>query len=254
MLLNHKLQCTDPNAQAAVPPGRSCFRRTAWRTVKKSDDALTKLSQKNMFTFLLLLTLSISSVLSQANLSSGMRLQRRSKRQCRKKLLSKQATSGSSSSISADGRPIYQSPNPDRAVAKPTVAALPAPKQSSEPAAAQTTVLSGDKQFSSDCLRLHNQYRSQEGVAPLVWDNQLASKAYSWANSLTSIKRLSHSNFGAGENLFHSYRGDKSCAAALGSWYSEKKYYRRGQKVDRVNYHKYGHFTQVNYPSKRLIS
>lgn len=111
--------------------------------------------------------------------------------------------------------------------------------------ASATPSFSGDKQFSDDCFKKHNVFRSSMGVRPLVWDNNLASIAYTWAKQLVSLRRLQHSKYKKGENLYATFGGDKSCSAAVQAWFDEKKFYRKGQKIGSGNFGQYGHFTQV---------
>ena len=59
-------------------------------------------------------------------------------------------------------------------------------------AQAATTVSAAEQET---ILALHNQYRAAAGVAPLVWDDQLAADAQTWVDALVARGgTLAHSN------------------------------------------------------------
>src|SRR6185312_1364329 len=98
------------------------------------------------------------------------------------------------------------------------------PAQPASAAEPTTTKVSAAEQ--ETILALHNQYRAAAGVAPLVWDDQLASNAQTWVDALVARgATLAHDNpadpndpatgsaKGEGENL----AGGQSAATARAS-------------------------------------
>ncbi|MBE9012208.1 SCP-like extracellular, partial [Pseudanabaenaceae cyanobacterium LEGE 13415] len=54
-----------------------------------------------------------------------------------------------------------------------------------------------------EILDAHNRYRSEVGVAPLNWSDDLANHAQDWANHLAANRLFQHSGApGEGENLW----------------------------------------------------
>ena len=216
-----------------------------------------------MHSLYILLSLSAAAVFAQNDLASGNRLQKRSRRKCRYRRVSKTEAYASPPApiYSAPSAPIYSMPKPKLppvVVAPKLIPVVPVPKPyvPVRPAPAPVRPVpyiprpppsqyNGDAAFSDECLSLHNQFRVREGAAPLVWDNSLATLSYTWAKVLVGIKGLQHSKYQKGENLFATFGGDKSCKAAVQAWYDEKKFYAPGQKIGTGDFHQYGHFTQV---------
>lgn len=63
-----------------------------------------------------------------------------------------------------------------------------------------------------EILNAHNKYRNEVGAPPLIWSEDLAADAKSWANNLnTNIHQLQHSKLGHGENLL------------LGGWFLDRR-------------------------------
>ena len=132
-------------------------------------------------------------------------------------------------------------------------------------AAPAATKVSADEQ--QTILALHNQYRAAAGVAPLVWDDQLASDAQTWVDGL--IERggtLAHSNpanpndpdtgqaKGEGENL----AGGQSAATAPSQWYEEKPRFdaaanKSGFNDTNPDWVNWGHYTQMMWSATTKI-
>ena len=116
-------------------------------------------------------------------------------------------------------------------------------------------------------LALHNQYRAAAGVAPLVWDDQLASDAQAWADALVARGgTLAHSNpadandpdtghaKGEGENL----AGGQSAATAPSQWYEEKPLFDAAKNKSGFNdtnpdWVNWGHYTQMMWSATTKI-
>jgi uncharacterized protein YkwD len=132
------------------------------------------------------------------------------------------------------------------------------------PAAAATKVSSAEQET---ILALHNQYRAAAGVAPLVWDDQLAADAQVWVDAL--VERggtLAHSNpadpndpatgsaKGEGENL----AGGQSAATAPAQWYEEKPLFeaatnKSGFNDTNADWVNWGHYTQMMWSATTKI-
>ena len=116
-------------------------------------------------------------------------------------------------------------------------------------------------------LALHNQYRAAAGVAPLVWDDQLAADAQVWVDAL--VERggtLAHANpadpndpatgsaKGEGENL----AGGQSAATAPTQWYEEKPLFEAATNKSGFNdtnpdWVNWGHYTQMMWSATTKI-
>jgi uncharacterized protein YkwD len=62
--------------------------------------------------------------------------------------------------------------------------------------------------MAQEILNAHNAYRSQVGVPPLQWSDNLAASAQQWANQLAATGTFEHS--GAGEKLAQGSTGSFS--------------------------------------------
>jgi uncharacterized protein YkwD len=132
------------------------------------------------------------------------------------------------------------------------------------PAAAATKVSTAEQET---ILALHNQYRAAAGVAPLIWDDQLAADAQVWVDAL--VERggtLAHSNpadpndpatgsaKGEGENL----AGGQSAATAPAQWYEEKPLFeaatnKSGFNDTNADWVNWGHYTQMMWSATTKI-
>ena len=113
-----------------------------------------------------------------------------------------------------------------------------------------------------ECLRVHNNYRSQlenirdgSPVRGFSWSNDLARDAFSWARHLADRNSgLKHStSFGHGENLYSGTNGPKNCEPAISAFFNEYPLY-HNEKIGEGNFMGYGHFTQVNCAFKHSVS
>ena len=132
-------------------------------------------------------------------------------------------------------------------------------------AAPAATKVSADEQ--QTILALHNQYRAAAGVAPLVWDDQLAADAQAWVDGLMERGgTLAHSNpanpndpdtgqaKGEGENL----AGGQSAATAPSQWYEEKPLFdaapnKSGFNDTNPDWVNWGHYTQMMWSATTKI-
>jgi len=101
-----------------------------------------------------------------------------------------------------------------------------------------TSGLSSDEKSALD---KHNQARSIDGCAPLEWDDSLAASAASWAQQLTQIGHLQHSQ--GGQNLYWSSAdGGSPLADGSQAWINEKSLY-HGETIPNGNFEAYGHYS-----------
>ena len=101
-----------------------------------------------------------------------------------------------------------------------------------------------------EVLAVHNKYRTERGIPPLVWSETLAAHAMQWANHLVrSGGQLRHSKvLGEGENLWMGKAKRFSHTQKVEHWVNEKKYYKSGIFPDvstSGNWSDVGHYTQI---------
>lgn len=81
-------------------------------------------------------------------------------------------------------------------------------------------------------LAAHNRERAAVGVPPLRWDPALAAAAAAYGPALAATGRMVHSNRasrpGQSENLWMGTSGAYSPEQMVGSWASERKWFRPG--------------------------
>ena len=98
----------------------------------------------------------------------------------------------------------------------------------------------------ADYLNAHNAARSQVGVPPLTWDNNVAAFAQNYANQRKGDCQLIHSGRDGGrygENLAWS-SGDMSGSDAVKMWVDEKADYNYNSNTCAAG-KQCGHYTQV---------
>lgn len=139
------------------------------------------------------------------------------------------------------------------------VAAAPGPY----PYSATTTAPSASAPvgtYAARLLRAHNAERAAVGVPPLIWDEQLAAAASSYAAQLARIGTLRHSDRalrgGAGENLWMGTRGYFTPEQMVANWASEKRMFRPGifPNVSTTgNWAHVAHYTQMIWRDSRTL-
>jgi hypothetical protein len=124
----------------------------------------------------------------------------------------------------------------------------------------QITSRDDGTQFPHAALTAHNAARAAAGVERLQWDPELGTEAAKYALRLAISDMFAHSNPqdrpDAGENLWMGSRGAFSVDAMIGSWVSERSFFRAGlfPSVSRTgDWRHVGHYTQVVWPSTRRV-
>lgn len=107
--------------------------------------------------------------------------------------------------------------------------------------------------FMHDCLQQHNMYRGLIGLPPLQYNKKLASYAQMYANKLANgyAREGTHSDGPYGEN-YSTSTGGLSCPESVRMWFMEFKYY-HGEPISPAGIHRYGHFTQIAWPTTTQV-
>lgn len=119
-----------------------------------------------------------------------------------------------------------------------------------------------DNNLEQRLLAGHNRERTALGIPPLAWNELLERDARAYADHLTKVGYLVHSEDAPGEtdpqgeNLWAGTRGYYGPESMVGLWVAEKKDYRPGifpnnsisGDLERV-----GHYTQVMWRSSRAV-
>ncbi|KAK3126305.1 hypothetical protein QOZ80_7AG0554620 [Eleusine coracana subsp. coracana] len=104
-----------------------------------------------------------------------------------------------------------------------------------------------------DYVDPHNAARSDVGVGPVSWDDNVAAYAQSYAQQRQGDCALQHSGGPYGENIFWGSAGaDWSAADAVKSWVDEKQYYDHGSNSCAAG-QVCGHYTQVVWRDSTTI-
>jgi uncharacterized protein YkwD len=116
------------------------------------------------------------------------------------------------------------------------------------------SVLAGTSQgvdLATSILAVHNQERADVSVPPLVWSDELAAGAQTWADHIATTGEFGHSQCSEcyGENLAaRDHTTVVPMAQALASWVSEKNNYQGGpfDPTTQTNASNvYAHYTQM---------
>ena len=107
-------------------------------------------------------------------------------------------------------------------------------------------------------LETHNRERSAMHVPPLVWSDQLAVEASTWARDLARRGAFEHSmhTSGAGENLWMGTAGAYAPEEMIGSFIEEKADFHAGRfpQVSRTgNWVDIGHYSQLIWRDTREV-
>ncbi|XP_052895153.1 uncharacterized protein LOC128302382 [Anopheles moucheti] len=114
-------------------------------------------------------------------------------------------------------------------------------------------------EFERECLKAHNEYRTQHGVLPLKLSKRLCRFAEEWAKVIAARGVLVHrSNSAYGENIFCSWSSSNTAGSSMfvsgrepvENWYSEIDLHVFGKEPATL---KTGHFSQVVWKDSREL-
>lgn len=118
----------------------------------------------------------------------------------------------------------------------------------------------GQPALVGELLQAHNGDRHRLGLAPLAWDPMLAEGARTHANALARLNLIQHSpkagRRGIGENLWMGTRGYYRPATMVGTWSSERRWFRAGRFPDvstTGNWADVGHYTQMIWRATKRV-
>lgn len=133
----------------------------------------------------------------------------------------------------------------------------PAPERVVEPMTRSAPAERGGALLKRVMLSRHNAARAELGLAPLMWDDALASDARAYAGQMAQSGRFAHADqHGQGENLFTGTRGAYSYAEMIDLWLAERRdfvnaptpgFSRTGRAGDVA------HYTQIVWRGTRAI-
>ena len=106
----------------------------------------------------------------------------------------------------------------------------------------------------------HNRERARFRLPPLRWDPALAASAAAYGPTLARLGALRHSprasRPGQSENLWMGTRSAFTPAQMVGSWLSERRYFRPGifPNVSTTgNWYDVGHYTTMIWPTATAL-
>ena len=111
--------------------------------------------------------------------------------------------------------------------------------------------------LASSILTVHNQERAAVGVLPLVWSNELAAGAQTWAENLATTGEFAHDPNrpnGVGENIagFNPSMGVSAPGEGQSLWVDEKKNW-HGGVLTPENWYPTGHYTQMVWKDTQQV-
>ncbi len=142
-----------------------------------------------------------------------------------------------------------------------TGCAAEAPTQVVERRTTMAPAPRGEAQLRTAMLRGHNAARAAVGVAPLVWDDRLATDAAAYAATLARENRFEHAAqpqgpSREGENLWMGTRDAYRYDEMIGYWVDEQRYYRPAPTPDFSTTGRWGdvaHYTQMVWRNTRAV-
>lgn len=131
------------------------------------------------------------------------------------------------------------------------------PPISSESTLSNNTGNVQGEDLANSILAVHNQERAAVGVPPLVWSNDLASGAQTWAQNLATSGEFAHDPnrpSGVGENIagFNPSLGVSAPGEGQSLWVDEKKDW-HGGVLTAENWYPTGHYTQMIWKNTQEV-
>jgi uncharacterized protein YkwD len=103
-------------------------------------------------------------------------------------------------------------------------------------------------------IAVHAATRARVGLAPLAWDEALATDAQRWADTLARAGAFRHAAQGAeGENLWMGTRGAFSYAEMAGDWVAERRRLAMPARAGGGGWDEAGHYTQIVWRDTRRL-
>ncbi|CAK1548707.1 unnamed protein product [Leptosia nina] len=101
--------------------------------------------------------------------------------------------------------------------------------------------------FETEALEVHNEYRREHGVPPLVLNKEICKVSQKWAEELAKKDSMSYSlNSDYGESVYCGWSSDPNVKIrardCIDRWYNEINEYSFGKEPEVLNC---GHFTQI---------
>jgi uncharacterized protein YkwD len=100
-------------------------------------------------------------------------------------------------------------------------------------------------------LEIHNRERAAVSIPPLVWSDELAAEAKTWAEHLARTGEFAHDTaifHTKGENIAQGAAGFHSTEQLIQGWVNEKKNW-HGAPVTDENLYSIGHYVQMVSPA-----
>lgn len=114
--------------------------------------------------------------------------------------------------------------------------------------------------FTQQILSVHNAARAEVGVAPLVWNAELAEQAATHAVEMARTGNFVHASAdarnGKGENMWFGSRGRYSEAQMIGYFVAEKEDFKAGIFPDistTGDWTDVGHYSQIIWPDTTSV-
>lgn len=109
--------------------------------------------------------------------------------------------------------------------------------------------------FENEALQVHNEYRREHGVPPLVLNKEITKVAQKWAEELAKKDSMSYSsNQNYGESVYCGWSADPSTKIkardCVDKWYSEINDFSFGREPEEL---KCGHFTQLVWKTTKEL-
>lgn len=109
--------------------------------------------------------------------------------------------------------------------------------------------------FENEALQVHNEYRREHGVPPLVLNKDITKISQKWAEELAKNDEMSYSsNQTYGESVYCGWTADPNTKIkardCVDKWYSEINDFSFGREPEQL---KCGHFTQLVWRSTKEI-
>ncbi|KAL4707646.1 hypothetical protein ACJJTC_006996 [Scirpophaga incertulas] len=109
--------------------------------------------------------------------------------------------------------------------------------------------------FENEALEVHNEYRREHGVPPLIINKEISKIAQKWAEELAKRDAMAYStNQAYGESVYSGWSSDPNTKIrardCIDKWYNEINDYSFGQEPEILTC---GHFTQIVWKATKEL-